>query len=121
MKYSKRRGYRMASVVLVVASLLLPTLLSGMLGWRWLALASGLPFYCALIFLTYARFRDASISVLWLIPMFLIFHFGPEWESGPVALHPSGLISFLPVVVGWMARDGRAESNLAPHVSEIKS
>jgi hypothetical protein len=104
MKYSKRREYRVASVALLAAAILIPPLLAWTLGWQLLAFAAGLPFYGMLVFLTYARFRDASISSLWLIPMIFIFHLGPKWEIGAMAFYPSGLISFVPVVMGWMAR-----------------
>ena len=111
MKFSKQRQYRPISVAFLVASLLVPALLSAEVGWEFMALAAGLPFYVVLIALTYARFRDASISSLWLLPMVFIFHVGPKWEIGPIGFYPSGFISFLPVVIGWIARDGTAKAN----------
>ncbi|MFL6857189.1 MAG: hypothetical protein ACJ8EB_04695 [Allosphingosinicella sp.] len=91
----------------MAASIIVPSLLSWAFGWQTAAFAAGLPFYGALVILTYLRLRDASVSNLWLILMIFIFHFGPKWEIGAVALYPSGLISLIPVATGWVARDGR--------------
>jgi uncharacterized membrane protein YhaH (DUF805 family) len=105
MTISDRRSYRQISVPLLAGSVLVPTLLAWILNWRFLAFAASLPFYVPLVFFTYRRLRNASVSGLWIIPMFLIIHVGPKWMIGSLEFYPIGFISFLPVAIGWVARE----------------
>lgn len=111
--YSTRREYRLVSSLLIVALIL--TLLSAALipdetaylgFWGLLAFALGLPCYIGLVALTYYRLQRAAVSSAWLFLMVFVFHVGPTWElAGPLSFHPSGLISLVPVIIGWTARD----------------
>jgi uncharacterized membrane protein YhaH (DUF805 family) len=103
--YSGRREYRLASILLLAGGILMPVLLAKLLGWEFLAFAVGLPFYAALVLLTYYRLRNASLSSAWLGLMIVVFHVGPKWEMGSIDLYPTGLISLVPVVMGWLARE----------------
>ena len=110
-RFSSRREYRLASIVLlagliVVLNLLLMTELAG--GLAALAFVIGAALYVALVFLTYFRLQNALLSAGWLLPMIVVFHVGPRWtlgswEWGSISLHPSGLIALIPVMIGWFA------------------
>ena len=111
------RSYRWISIPLLLASSFIPLTAAQWFGWGLLGMALGLPFYGTLALITYWRLQDACYSSAWLIPMILIFHFGPKWEVGPLDIHPSGLISLIPVVIGWFAPSRRTEG-LDPALAE---
>ena len=112
-RYSARREYRFVSSLLIAALVL--TLLSAALipdetaYWDYrglLAFALGLPCYIGLVALTYYRLQRAAVSSAWLFLTVFVFHVGPTWEwAGPLSFHPSGLVSLVPVIIGWIARD----------------
>lgn len=112
-RYSARREYRLVSSLLIGA-LILTLLSAGLIPveaaytdfWGLLAFALGLPCYIGLVGLTYYRLQRAAVSSAWLSLMVFVFHIGPKWElAGPLSFHPSGLISLIPVIIGWIARD----------------
>lgn len=110
-RFSSRREYRLASIVLlagliVVLNLLLMTEMAG--GLAALAFVIGAALYVALVFLTYFRLQNALLSAGRLLPMIVVFHVGPRWtlgswDWGSIGFHPSGLIALIPVMVGWFA------------------
>jgi len=110
-RFSGQQEYRLASVVLVAGAMLsVYSLLVIEPTWAFglLAFAMGAAFYAALVFLTYFRLRDATLSGWWLLPMILVFHIGPRWELrswewGHLGFSLSGLISLVPVIIGWFA------------------
>lgn len=112
--YSGRREYRLVSILLLIASILVPMLLAQHLGFKLLAFVVGLPFYAALVALTYYRLQNTSLSSGWVLLMVLLFHAGPKWQVGSLDLYPTGFVSLLPVIMGWFARDnpeGMSETN----------
>jgi hypothetical protein len=121
-RHSSRRDYRLASVLLTIASIAIPlstALIStgtpNMDLWGMLAFLLGLPFYVGLVVLTYYRFQRAAVSSAWLVFMVFLFHVGPRWvPAGALDFHPSGLIALLPVVIGWLAPD---TNELAPSIA----
>src|SRR3954447_16040251 len=125
-RFSGRQEYRLVSVVLVAGCVLasylpLITRLSG--GWAALAFATAMSFYVALAALTYFRLRNASLSSWWLLPMIFVFHVGPRWELGSwewgsSSFEPSGLISLVPIVIGWFAT---ARNSDEPATTEAQS
>jgi uncharacterized membrane protein YhaH (DUF805 family) len=116
-RYSGRREYRLASAILAAACLvtdLAPGMLEFSSGAALLAVAISISSYVVLAILTYHRIRDASLSGWWLLPMFIVFHVGPQWQLGSwwwgsSSFTPSGIISFLPVIIGWFATAKNAE------------
>lgn len=79
-------------------------------GWAWLAFVLGLPIYATLVWLTYYRLKDASLSSGWIVLMILVFHFGPKWDAPePFQLYLGVLLNFVPVMMGWIAPSRKAE------------
>jgi hypothetical protein len=86
----------------------IPLVLAEYLGWKFLGFAVGLPFYVVLVLLTYYRLKNASLSSWWLLPMIAAVRVGPKWEVWSIDLYLTGLISYLPVILGWLAREDLA-------------
>jgi len=110
--FSKRPLYRLVSIPLALASILVPLGVVVTGGWGWLAVVLGLPLYVTLVLLTYYRLREADLSSGWLILMILSFHIGPTWElPGGLTFYPTGLIAMIPVVLAWFvpSRAARVE------------
>jgi uncharacterized membrane protein YhaH (DUF805 family) len=108
---SERREYRLASTILI-AGAALPMLVTRMIelssGVAVLAFAIAALSYLLLTILTYYRLRNASLSGWWLLPMIIVFHFGPRWQLGSwswgsSSFSPSGLVCFVPIILGWFA------------------
>ena len=92
----------------VTFSISLPLMMELSWIWGWLAFGIGGVLYVALICLTYYRLKNAALSGWWLLPMVVVLHIGPRWELatwewGWLAIQPSGIISLVPVIIGWFA------------------
>jgi len=105
MRQLKRREYVFASTILLLLSFGLPTIFAIYSENEWLAFVTGLPSYMALVILTFFHLGSRQFSPLWVLPMFINFHFGPSWQIGAVSLYASGFISFLPVILAWTLSD----------------
>lgn len=112
-RFSGRQEYRLASSILLVGSIAFPLVLAFAWGWGFLPFVIGLPFYIALVVLTYHRLQDASLSSGWLILMILAFNIGPSWDIGGMHLYPSALVNLVPVILGWFAPTKDAHSTIA--------
>lgn len=118
MRNLNRFEYIFVSLPLVLLSFGLPALFATFLNSEWAAFATGLPFYLALMVLTFFQLRGRQFSALWILPMLINFHFGPSWQIGELRFHASGLISILPVVLMWMLSTDRS-STRAPNPGDI--
>lgn len=102
-RLSGRLEYRLASAGLLLATLLIPLVVLWLGGPAWLAFAVGVFPYATLVWLTYYRLQDASLSSGWLILMVVVFHFGPKLDAPePLQLHLAELLNLVPVVMGWL-------------------
>lgn len=110
-RFSKRHEYRTASIVLVAVSILsiysLILIAEPTRTWGVVALALASLSYFALFVLTYFRLRDGGLSSWWLLLMIVIFPVGPSWslaswDWGSLSVAPSGLLTLLPVIIGWL-------------------
>jgi len=110
-RFSDRSSYRLVSSFLVAAGLL-PAFFLISIGhsWAWavFAWAIAAPAYVVLVILTYFRLHDAGRSGWWLLPMIFVIQIGPSWllgSWGPVSVRfsLSGMLSLLPVIIGWVA------------------
>lgn len=110
MRNLTRREYIFVSVPLVLLSFGLPAIFATFLNSEWGAFATGLPFYLALIVVTFFQLRMRQFSALWILPMFINFHIGPSWQIGDVRFYASGLISILPVILMWMLSADRSSA-----------
>ena len=113
-RLSAIQTYRWASVALIAATIFLPALFMRLGAVDWVASLAGLPFYVALVVLTYRRLRDANLSGWWIVLMILVVNLGPHWEGlEPLTFHVSHLIHLIPVALGWLVP--------APGSSAVKS
>ena len=116
-RHSGRSEFRAASAVLIILSLVVPLSVVTLGAWAWLAFMLGLPVYAMLIWLTYYRLQDASLSSGWIVLMLMVFHFGPKWGAPePFQLYLSELLNYVPVIIGWIAPSHRAELAAAAKV-----
>lgn len=116
-RLSGRSEYRAASAGLIIASFVVPLGVLMLGGWAWLAVILDLPVYAMLVWLTYYRLQDASLSSGWIVLMLLVFHFGPKWDAPePFQLYLSVLLNYVPVMIGWIAPSRRAELSAAAKV-----
>ena len=105
---AERSEYRIISAILVLSEV--PIAIAILEGWvvaTWISFLIAVSSGLLLIFLTYRRLRNASLSAWWLSPMLLSFHVGPSWHLGAFSYWPSGLIALVPVIIGWFAPSSR--------------
>jgi uncharacterized membrane protein YhaH (DUF805 family) len=112
-RFSQRREYRVATIVLGAGCILPFLLLLGLSlprSWVGAAFVIGTVSYVTLFVLTYFRLQSASVSTWWLLLMIVILPVGPSWvltssELIRISFAPSGLIPLVPVLIGCFAAD----------------
>ena len=97
-----RGPYRLVSIVLVAAVIVVMVLAGGNRDMPLLPFLVATPLYLSLVSLTARRLRDAGISPYWVVWMLLNFRVGPKWfVTSGIVLQPSDALTLLPIVMGW--------------------
>ena len=110
-----RGPYRMASLLLLAAVLLIP-ITGALLGAPpWVGGLPALAAYIFLVVLTHYRLRNTGWSVGWvLLMMIVVFNVGPAWHGpGTIVLYLGNLIHLVPVLIGWIAPEAAAADDPA--------
>lgn len=111
-RFSDIRNYRLASVALIAATILLPVVAMRLGAWEWTGLLAGVAAYVALVVLTYHRHRDACLSGMWIMVMIVQVRLGPSWDGlEPLRFYPTDILPLIPVALGWLVR---APQTVAP-------
>ena len=98
-------NYRIVSVFLLTLAMIAPFLLHNNFDYPWMSTFIGFVFYTILAFFTFLRLRISTASVFWVFLMVPVLHFGPKWEFDRISLYLSGFINFVPVFIGWFAKN----------------
>lgn len=100
-------AYRWASLILLLAVLLIPVAVTALGGPQWLAFLLGLPAFLLLAVVTNGRLRDAGLSGAWVLLLLLIVNVGPVWHGpAPLDLYLGNLVNLIPIALGWTVPAG---------------
>lgn len=103
-RHSNRSSYRITSIALYAVMAFLVVMLTHFGVWGFVTVLAIFPLFVTLIFLTANRLRDAGWSGAWVLLMLITLNVGPGWDPpGPIRFHWAGLITMIPMFIGWFA------------------